>query len=139
MAVTDFVYAKARAALGAGQIDLLTANVEAMLVSAAYVPSPSADQYVSTVVSSGGILFRDYALSGKAFSISGGFQGNLALLASLISATPVAAIILYVNTGNDATSQLLYYSAGGTGFPFLPQGFNYAISYDQSAGGWFQA
>ena len=139
MAVTDFVYAKARAALGQGQINLLTANVQAMLVSAAYVPSQSSDQYVSTVVSSGGVLFRNYALTGKAFSISGGFQGALPLFASLSSLIAVNAIVLYVNSGVDATSQLLYYSAGGIGFPFLPQGFNYAVSYDQSAGGWFQA
>jgi hypothetical protein len=139
VAVTDFVYAKARAALGQGQINLLTANVEAMLVSAAYVPSPSSDQYVSTIVNSGGIVFRDYALTGKAFSISGGFQGNVPLLASIASATIITAIVLYINTGVDSTSPLLYYSAGGTGFPFLAAGFDYAISYDQSAGGWFQA
>ncbi|MFI5397602.1 MAG: hypothetical protein ACHQ9S_18855 [Candidatus Binatia bacterium] len=138
MASTDFVYSKARIAIGSKQIDLTSATVNAMLVSNAYSPQPQADQYVSAIPA-GAIVIRDLAITGQGLSANGSFYGNLALLNSFISSLTVVAIILYVQTGNDATSQLLYYSSTGPGFPFQPLGFSYAITYDQVSGGYFQA
>ena len=134
----NFVYGKARASFGQAGINLLTADIRAMLVSAAYSPAPNTDQYVSSIPS-GAVIIRDVALTGKSFSISGGFVGTIPTFDALIAAQPCVAVILYAYTGTDSTSKLLYYSSDGPGFPFLPTGFDYTVGYDQSSGGWFQA
>jgi hypothetical protein len=134
---TDFVYAQARIALGSGSIDLLTADVRAMLVTNQYVPAPNSDQYVSSIPS-GAIIIRDIALTSLSFNVSGYFRGTVPPFNSFLSSSIVTAIVLYVLGSSDPLSPLLYYSAGGPGFPFQPQGFNYIIGYDQASGGWFQ-
>lgn len=138
MATTDFVYGKARIALGSGAINLLTASVKAMLVGNAYSPAPIGDQYVSSIPSPA-IVARSPLLTGNGITSSGVFFGNIPVFGALLSATPVVAMILYIDTGSDASSPLLYYTSGGVGFPFTPQGLNYFIGFDQVNGGYFQA
>jgi hypothetical protein len=137
VATLDFKYGKGSIAIGSGSIDLLTASVQAMLVTASYAPQPNADAFVSSIPSEA-IVIRDVVLTGKGLSPYGVFFGTVPPFNALISTDTVVAIILYVNSGSDATSQLLYYSSGGSGFPFLPQGFNYVVGYDQNNGGYFQ-
>ncbi len=137
MASTDFVYGTARAALNSGLINLTTAVVDAMLVSSAYSPQPNVDQYVSSNPSSA-IIVRDVTLTGTGLSASGAFFGTIPQFSSLISAMTCVALILYIKTGSDSSSQLLYYTSGGVGFPFQPLGYNYSVSYDQNSGGFFQ-
>lgn len=136
MANTDFVYSKARVAIGQG-LNLSTAVVNAMLVSNTYSPNPTNDAHVSDIPA-GAIVIRDLPLTGTGISVQGAFFGNLALLNSFVSPLTVVGIVLYVQSGVDSTSQLLYYSSTGPGFPFQPLGFSYAIAYDQAAGGYFQ-
>lgn len=138
MSSTDFVYGKARKALGQAQINLVTAAVNAMLVSADYVPAPTADQWVSDVPA-GSIIVRDIALATLGLTSTGVFFGTIPAFNALSSVIPVAALVLYVKDTGDSTSALLYYSSTGPGFPFTPQGFNYVIGFDQANGGYFQA
>lgn len=137
-ASTDFVYGKARALLAAAGLNWSTAAVNAMLVSAAYAPSPNSDQYVSSIPA-GAIIIRDIALSGLGVGASGACYGTIAQLSALSSPSTCVALVLYVKGASDAVSPLIYYSSTGSGFPFKPSGFNYVIGYDQSNGGFFQA
>ena len=107
-----------------------------MLVNASYVPRINSDKHVSDIPAAA-ILARFGPMTNQA-TVNGVCSGVLPQVDSLISSTPAAAIVLYVNSGLDSTSQLLYYSSNGIGFPLLLQGFNYAIAYDQQYGGWFQ-
>lgn len=134
---TDFKYGKGSIAIGSGAIDLLTTAVQAMLVSASYAPQSNVDAFVSDIPNEA-VIIRDVVLTGNGLSPFGVFFGTVPPFNALISTDTVVAIVLYVNSGNDATSQLLYYSGGGSGFPFLPQGFNYVVGYDQNNGGFFQ-
>lgn len=135
--VQDFKYGKGSVALGSAAINLLTASIQAMLVSASYAPQPNVDAFVTSIPIEA-VVIRDVVLTSKGLSPFGVFFGTVPPFNALASAKTVVAIVLYVNTGNDATSQLLYYSAGGSGFPFLPQGFNYVVGFDQNNGGFFQ-
>jgi hypothetical protein len=134
---TDFVYGAGRKALNTGQVDWLTAAVNAMLVSAVYSPQPNTDKFVSDI-SSAAILIRDAALTSKGITSAGVCFGTIPPYNSLALAAPAVGVILYVLAESDGASQLLYYSSTGSGFPFLAQGFNYVIGYDQSNGGYFQ-
>lgn len=136
MASTDFVYATARQALNKAQINLSSVTIGAALVSSVYSPAPATDQYLSGIPSAA--ILEQVDLTGVAVSASGWLQGTIPQLLSFIAAVPCVALVLFVDTGNPATSQLLYYSSTGVGFPFLPSGFNYVVAYDQAAGGFFQ-
>lgn len=113
--------------------NLLTSTIKAMLVSAAYSPQP-AHVFVSDV---SGIIVRSAEVTGKSV-VKGIFACEIPELEALLSGSAAVGLILYVDTGNDATSRLVYYSSDGVGFPFLPQGINYFIGYDQANGGFLQ-
>lgn len=131
----DFVYDTARLALNTAQINLSGVTIGAALVSASYSPQPSTDQFLSQVPA--GAIVAQQDLSTPALSPAGALQGFLQFNA-LISPSPIVALLLYIDTGDPSTSQLLYYSSGGPGFPFVAQGFNYVIGFDQNNGGYFQ-
>jgi hypothetical protein len=140
MAGQTFLYGSASQKFATGAWDWPSLQVSALLVSANYLPRINTDVYVSDIPLSA-ILARsdvDSAYMASKTSVLGVCAGVLPLFNAFLSLTPVAAIILYVDTGTDSTSNLIYYSSAAPGFPFVPEGFNYAVVNDQSYGGWFQ-
>lgn len=134
--MSTFKYDTAAVAFGTGQINWLTNNIGALLLAANYVPSKALDQFVSQIPPSA-IIARSAQMTSPAI-VGGVCRGLIPQFSSLLSTTPVTAFALYQNSGADNTSQLIYYSDQGFGFPFLPQGLNYYVAYDQTNGGWFQ-
>jgi hypothetical protein len=135
MAGNTYVYSNARHLFATGQINWVTGNVRCSLVSAAYAPSIG-DVFYSAIPA--GAIMADVKLTSQS-ETGGTCFGVIPEFASFTSATQVVALVLYFDTGNPASSPLLYYSDDGLGFPFQPQGFNYTVGFDQSAGGFFQA
>jgi len=133
--MSTFVYNSARHLFATAQLSWAGSVVGALLVSASYTPSQS-DNFVSDITP-GAILRRCGDLTNVA-EANGICAGTIAEQDAFINAQPVVGLVLYIDSGDDATSQLIYYSSDGPGFPFLPQGFNYAISYDLTQGGFFQ-
>jgi hypothetical protein len=135
-----FLYGNASQQFATKQWNWPALQVSALLVSAGYVPRINSDVHVSDIPSAA-ILARSNAQStymGSMASVNGVCSGILPVFDGFLNVTPVAAIVLYVDTGVDSTSQLIYYSNAGAGFPFTGQGFNYAVVNDQAYGGWFQ-
>lgn len=131
---TDFVYNPARQLFATGGIDWATAHISALLVSALYVPT-LVDQFVSDIPSAA-ILARAVCTN---VAVTNGIATSLIPQFSSLSSDYICtAVVLFVDTGVDGTSQLVYYSSTGNGFPFALQGFNYYVGPDASAGGWFQ-
>lgn len=138
MASTDFVYGAARVLIGEAGADLLTADLCCMLVNANYSPQPNTDVNVS-VIDPAAIIIRDIALTGVAFTAAGILYGTVPEFMALAATSVCTAFVLYIKGDSDADSPLIYYSSSGSGFPFLPEGFDYVIGYDQTNGGFFQA
>lgn len=134
-APTDFVYNNARQLFGTAQLNWLTSNIQAMLLGPDYVPSLN-DKYVSDIPTAA-ILQRD-AVCTNITMVNGIANCLIPEYQSITSDYPVQGVLLYVHTGDDTTSTLIYYSATGPGFPFALQGFNYYVGPDASSGGWFQ-
>lgn len=135
MAANSFVYDAARFALNTAQIDLSAATIGAALVSANYPQQRSIDQFLSDI--------PPVAIIGQGDLVSPTLTSAGCLLGTLefdafIAADEIVALVLFIDTADPTTSRLLYYSAGGPGFPWFAQGFNYAIGYDQNSGGFFQ-
>jgi hypothetical protein len=134
-AQNTFLYNNARSMLATGQINWPSCAAHAVLVNAAYAPS-LADKFLSDVPS--GAIMQDVAMTGLAQS-NGVCYGVIPQFDAFLSPSVVVALLIYISNGPASTSPLVYYSADGIGFPFQPLGFNYAVGFDQSAGGFFQA
>jgi hypothetical protein len=134
-APTDFVYNNARSLFATGQLDWETAPIGCALLNTLYIPSVS-DVFLSTVIASGAVIITADLTSTT--QVNGICRGVIPIFNSLTNPVPAAAMLLYEDTGDPATSTLIYYSSGGPGFPMLLQGLNYYIGYDALNGGWFQ-
>lgn len=134
--MTTQVYNKARYLFATAQIDWLTASVHATLLNGAYAPAPG-DTYLSDVPA--GAIMQDVPVLAPGVTPAGVCYCTIPQFNAFTSASTVVAVMLYLYTGNPATSTLIYYSSDGVGFPFQPEGFNYSVGYDQAAGGYFQA
>ena len=133
-------------------INLLTANLKAMLISTKaangagnYYTYSDGDQYLSAVPA-GARLTAGVALTTKtvgALAANVPAAGAVASPAGTLNADPVVfpavagneadAIILYVDTGTDGTAQLVYYCDTLTGFPLTPSGADIQVSWDVGA------
>jgi hypothetical protein len=129
-----FLYNNARSLFATKQINWPVAAVRAALVNAAYAPQPT-DQFFSIVPT--GAIMKNVAMTGLS-QVNGICRGAIPQFDAFDSQATVVALLLYIDTGDPTTSPLIYYSSDGFGFPFQPIGFNYAVSFDQSAGGFFQ-
>lgn len=136
--MSTFVYNNARYLLGTAGLNWPSlGTVKAALVNASYSPLPT-DVYL-TSVPGGAVVGTAATMTGLAVRTSGVCYGTIPQFNALASPTQVVGVVIYQDTGNPASSPLIYYSSDGLGFPFLPQGFNYAVGYDLSNGGFFQA
>ncbi len=115
----------------AGTINWLSSPVWAVLVDTGlYTVNLATDQYLSAIptgarVSTAGPLTGVTAVAGVADAADQSFTA--------VSGATVEAIVLYVSTGVDATSQLIAYIDTATGLPFTPSGGNVAIQWDDGS------
>lgn len=132
--MATFMYNSARGKFANKQLDWDDASViKAALVGAAYSPLRT-HNFVSDLTS---IVARSGEMTTKV-NTSGICKGDIPEFSALLSATEIVGLVIYIDTGSDATSQLLYYSSDGPGFPFTAAGLNYFVGYDQANGGFFE-
>lgn len=138
----SFLYGNASQKFGTGAFDWPSLRVGALLVSALYVPFANQDTYVSDIPSAAILARSDQNHGGGDLTnmamTNGIAQGLIPPFLALLTTIPIVAVVLFVDTGTDSTSQLIYYSSNGAGFPFTPEGFNYAVVAAGLLGGWFQ-
>lgn len=134
--MSTFKYVTGAQLIGSAGLNLTTANIAALLVSNVYAPNANTDQHVADIPSAA-IVARSDLLTATALT-KGVFVGTIPEFDALLSPTEIVGLVLYHETGNDALSELIYYSSDGPGFPFTPNGFDYFVGYDQSNGGFFQ-
>ncbi len=137
MSGTTLKYNLAAVMFATQQIDWATVGNTAhcALLNSGYSPLPT-DTYLSDIPA--GAIMADQAFTSTAVTAQGVCNGAIPLFDAFLSATTCSAMLIYISTGNPATSPLVYFSNQGVGFPFQPEGFNYFVTYDQANGGWFQ-
>lgn len=134
--MSTFVYDNARSLAATAQLNWPAAGtVKAALLSEAYTPNAHLDVNLSDVP--GGAVIISTTMSGLA-QANGICTGTIPEFMAFINAATVVGLLIYIDSGNPATSPLIYYSDEGVGFPFQPLGFNYAVGADLTAGGFFQ-
>jgi len=114
-----------------GGVNLSAGTVKALLVTSAYT-FDTADVFVSDLI---GILTngRSPALTTKTLT-NGIFDADNTTLPAVTGGQTAAAIIIYLDTGSDATSRLVcFLDTGVTGLPFSTTGGDIAITWDDGA------
>lgn len=104
--MASFVYDAAIDAAWQGDIALDTSDVKLLLLGTGYTPSQTTDVYVSSITTAARVA-TTAALSGKTFS-GGKFDADNPGLSALTGAT-VSAVVVFIDSGSDATSRLVSY------------------------------
>jgi hypothetical protein len=136
---TSFVYQAAAMEIGTSII-WDTAPIYGALLNDNYGPS-LADQWLSDIPS-GAFVKRDLKMTDPFVKTEANnntlYGGTFPLIPALSYPAQVISFIIYQKLDTDADSRLIYYSDAGFGFPFIPKGFGYQVSYDLTFGGFFQ-
>ena len=110
------------------QINWMTDTVKCILVdTGAYTPQTAVHQYLSDIPTSARIA-GPVTLTGKA--TTGGAADASDCTFPAVSGASIEAIIIYIDTGAEATSPLIAYIDTATGLPITPNGGDIIVTWD---------
>jgi phage tail sheath gpL-like len=125
--VATKLYPKAKKAFLDGEIDLLDNTIKAILVDSADYTYSDTHQYLSSVAS-GAIVATSGAFSSKT-TTDGVFDAGDVTFSS-VTGDQFEAVIIYKDTGDSATSNLIAYIDNATGLPITPSGGDITLQWD---------
>lgn len=126
MANTLYDYARQR--FLEAQINWMTDTIKVLLVdTGAYTPQTSVHQYLADIPVSSRIA-GPVTLTSK--STTGGAADAADCTFSAVSGASIEAIVLYSDTGTEATSPLIAYIDTATGLPITPNGGDIIVTWD---------
>ena len=131
--MTAAVYPKYKKALmnGSSNVDLSGGNVKMILVDEGAYTYDAAHDFLDDVPSGARIAVSGN-LSGKTFSDSADFDFDDPTFTT-VSGTTIEAILLFIDTGTEATSRLVaYQNSSLTGAPITPDGSNIKLVVNAS-------
>lgn len=127
--MANTLYDAARQRFLEAQINWMTDTVKVILVdTGAYTPQTSIHQYLADIPVSARIA-GPVTLTAKA--TTGGAADAADVTFTSVSGTSIEAIIIYIDTGTEATSPLIAYIDTATGLPITPNGGDIIITWDK--------
>ena len=110
------------------QINWMTDTVKVILVStSAYTPQTAVHQYLADIPISARIA-GPVTLTAKA--TTGGAADAADCTFTSVSGATINAIVIYKDTGTEATSPLIAYIDTATGLPIAPNGGDIIVTWD---------
>ena len=110
------------------QINWMTDTVKVILVStSAYTPQTAVHQYLADIPVSARIA-GPVTLTAKA--TTGGAADAADCTFTSVSGATINAIVIYKDTGTEATSPLIAYIDTATGLPMTPNGGDIIVTWD---------
>ncbi|HRO35383.1 hypothetical protein [Thauera sp.] len=114
-----------------GQFNWLTDTIKVILVdTGAYTPQTAIHQYLADIPLSARIA-GPVTLTSKA-TVGGAADGADVTFTS-VSGPTIEAIVIYRDTGTEATSPLIAYIDTATGLPITPNGGDIIVTWDNGA------
>ena len=130
--MANTLYPLAKQEMLKGNLNMNSGTVKVALVDTGTYTYSAAHQYYSSVT---GAVGTPQTIANKTFA-NGLFDGDDVTFTA-VSGNSVEALIIYIDTGSAATSQLIaYIDTGVTNLPVTPNGGNIGITWN--AGGIFQ-
>lgn len=129
--MANALFDKARQRFLEGQFNWNTDTIKAVLVdTGTYSPNLSAHEFLSDV-STGARIATSGAFTGK--TTAGGAADANDITFTSVTGASIEAIMLYKDTGTDATSPLIAYIDTATGLPITPNGGDIIVTWDNGA------
>lgn len=126
--MANALFDKARQRYLEGQFVWSTDTIKAVLVdTGTYTVNLSSHEYLADV-GAGSRIATSGAFAGKA-TTGGAADANDVTFTSVTGAS-IEAIIIYKDTGSDATSPLIAYIDTATGLPITPNGGDIIVTWD---------
>lgn len=125
------IYAYAKQLMLSGSLSWTGDTIKAVLVNAAnYTVNTTTHQFLSTIAATARV-----AASGAFSSLTAtnGVADAADVTFSTVSGDTVNAIVVYKDSGVEASSPLIAYIDTGTGLPITPGGANIVITWDNGA------
>ncbi len=129
MANTLYDYARQR--FLEAQINWMSDTIKVILVdTGAYTPQTAIHQYLGDISNSARIA-GPVTLTAK--STAGGAADGADVTFTSVSGASIEAIVIYVDTGTEATSPLIAIIDTATGLPITPNGGDIIVTWDNGA------
>lgn len=126
MANTLFDFARQR--FLEAQINWMTNTIKVILVdTGAYTPQTAVHQYLADIPISARVA-GPVTLTGK--TTTGGAADAADVTFVSVSGSSIEAIVIYIDSGSEATSPLLAYIDTATGLPITPNGGDIIVTWD---------
>lgn len=126
--MANALYDKGRQRFLEGQFNWLTDTVKVLMVdTGAYTVNLSSHEFLSDVASSARIT-TPVTLTGK--TTTGGAADAADVTFSAVSGPSIEALIIYKDTGTEATSPLIAFIDTATGLPITPNGGDIIVTWD---------
>ena len=126
--MANTLYDSARQRFLEAQINWMTDTIKVILVdTGAYTPQTSIHQYLADIPISARIA-GPVTLTSKA--TTGGAADAADCTFTSVSGTSIEAIVIYIDTGTEATSPLIAYIDTATGLPITPNGGDIIVTWD---------
>jgi hypothetical protein len=130
--MANAIYPKYKAALldASANVDINDGTVKVALIDTADEAYNAADEFLSDVTGAG--IVGTAQTIGTTTITSGLFDGDNVTF-SAVTGDPCEALIIYIDTGNSATSRLVaFIDTGVTGLPVTPNGGDITITWNAS-------
>lgn len=129
--MANTLFDKARQRFLEAQINWMTDTVKAIMVdTGAYTPQTAIHEYLADIPLSARIA-GPVTLTAK--STTGGAADAADSTFTSVSGPSIEAIVIYVDTGTEATSPLVAYIDTATGLPITPNGGDIIVTWDNGA------
>ncbi len=123
-------YAKGKQRMLEAAINFTSATIKAALVSNAYAQNLTTDEFYSDI--SAHVLNTPQTLASKSVA-NGVFDAADVTYSAVTAGSTTEGVVLYVDTGNPATSALIAYIDTITGFPLVTNGGDITVQWDNGA------
>lgn len=128
--MANALYAKGKEKILSGSINLPSDTIKASLLSSAYTPNLSTDEFWSTI--SANLLNTSQTLASKSVT-AGVFDAADVTFTAVTAGSTVKAVVIWKDTGTASTSPLLVYIDTITGFPLATNGGDITITWDNGS------
>lgn len=128
--MANALYGKGKEKLLTAAINLSTDTIKVALMSSAYTPNLSTDEFLSGISASQ--LNSSQTLGSKTITL-GVFDAADITYTAVAAAATAKAVVIYKDTGLASTSALLAYIDTITGFPLATNGGDITIAWDSGA------
>ena len=129
--MANALYDKARERFLTGQFNWGTDSIKSVLVdTGAYTVSLTSHEFLSDISSSARVSTSG-AFTGK--TTTGGAADANDITFSSVSGASIEAIVIYADTGTEATSPLIAFIDTATGLPITPNGGDIIVTWDNGA------